>query len=218
VAGFGYRFEGDELLARVPGDIRALYADRPSTLADVARLVWAQELLDAGAERVVWLDADVLVFDPDALALPQADHAFGRELWVETDPAKPRRWRVRRHLHNAVCLFAPGNPVLDFYLHAALRILRHPDHRGPAQAVGPKLLTALHAFARFPTIDSVGALSPPVLRDLAAGGGPALERLRGASPALAAANLCASLMADEPDTVERAVSVLLETKGAVLRP
>lgn len=220
--GFAYRFEGDEFLGRVPDDIRARYGDRTSTLADIARLVWARELLDEGAGRVVWLDADTLVFDPARLELPKTGHAFGREVWIEADAEKPNRFRARRHVHNAVCLFAAGNPVLDFYLHTALTILRHPAHRGPAQAVGPKLLTALHAFAQFPLIESVGALSPPVLRDLAAlnrggGCGPALARFRQASPPLAAANLCASLMRDEPDTVERAIAVLLDTKGAVLR-
>ncbi len=220
--GFGYRFEGDEFLERAPQDVRRRYAERPSTLADVARLVWARELLEDGAERVVWLDADTLVFDPERLVLPDTDHAFGREVWIEPEPDKPNRFRARRHVHNAVCLFAAGNPVLDFYLHAALTTLRHPAHQGPAQAVGPKLLTALHAFAQFPLIESVGALCPPVLRDLAAlegggAGGPALDRFRDTSPPLAAANLCALPMREEPEVVERAIAVLLDTKGSVLR-
>ncbi len=221
-AGFAYRFEDDVFLARVPADIRARYAERRSTLADVARLVWAREALAAGAERVLWLDADVLLFDPDRLRLPADDHAFGWEAWVAADPGRPNRLRVRRQVHNALSLFETGNPVLDFYLHSACRILRHPAHQGPAQAVGPKLLTALHAFARFPLVESLGALSPPVLRDLAAlaaGGpcGPALRRFRQVSPPLAGANLCGSLMAAEPQVVEAAVGLLLETRGRVLR-
>ena len=59
--------------------------------------------------------------------------------------------------------------------------------------VGPKLLSAFGNAVGFERIASVGALSPEVLADLAAGGGEALERLRGVSPPLAGANLCASL-------------------------
>jgi hypothetical protein len=59
--------------------------------------------------------------------------------------------------------------------------------------VGPKLLTALDNMIQLEGSWAVGMASPLVVRDLAAGGGPALDRLRASTPGLPAAlNLCAS--------------------------
>ena len=65
----------------------------------------------------------------------------------------------------------------------------------PNQIVGTKFLTALHNIVAFPLINSVGMLSPVVLRDIALGGGDAVDRLIEESPdPLAAVNLCMSLV------------------------
>jgi hypothetical protein len=36
-------------------------------LTDVARLIWAQDVLSGDCERVIWVDANVVVFDPGGL-------------------------------------------------------------------------------------------------------------------------------------------------------
>jgi hypothetical protein len=33
----------------------------------VARLIWAQDVLSGDCERVIWVDANVVVFDPGGL-------------------------------------------------------------------------------------------------------------------------------------------------------
>ncbi|MBK1667497.1 hypothetical protein CKO28_05560 [Rhodovibrio sodomensis] len=203
-AGFAHRIAGDAFLDRVPADLRQRAHGRTQVVADLARLDWIAEVLAQGWPRVIWLDADVLVFAPErltaALALPEAGYLFGREVWVQPDARG--RPRARRNLHNALLAFAPGNPVLAFYRHAGQRILARHDGPPVAQLIGPKLLTALDNMIALDGTWAVGMASPLVVRDLAAGGGPALDLLRARTPVPPAAlNLCASYAGRAADGV-----------------
>jgi len=208
--GHGYRSLGDALFDRLPAWVLAKTEGRGAVRADLARLLWIREVLAENAwDRVAWLDADVVVIAPDVLDLwGPASHAFGRECWVE--PGRGEQGpRVRRHVHNAVCVFGPDDPVLPFLIHVAEGLLRRvTPGRFPPQFIGPKLLSHLHGVADFPLIDSVGMASPLVLRDLTspAGDGAALACLRAAhrgghGAPLAALNLCASLVGRTVDGV-----------------
>ena len=219
-AGHAYRLIGDELFAPVPAEIAAIARYHKSTLADLGRLAWIERLLAEGWERVVWLDADVLVVAPARLRLTPGPEGYllGREVWVQ--PGRGGKGvRAVRNLHNAGMAFCPGNPFLAFYRHAAERIVaRLKPEAFPAQVVGPKLLTALGTLFDAPASDEVGMLSPLVARDVLAGGGPALELFAQHSPAPPAAlNLCASLTGHNADgaprdetTMNRLVEVLRE--------
>lgn len=206
--GYAYRFMDDALFALVPDWFRDKAGHRPQVISDLGRLLWAKEVLERGeADRVLWLDADTLIVDAGGLTLPDdASFAFGREVWVQEGKGGTGL-KVYRSVHNAASLFARGNPFLDFYIWTAQSILRRLDPAGgvPPQVVGPKLLTALHNMAGFPLLERFGALSPLVLRDLAEGGGPALERFRRESPGIGAVNVCLSL-AESPAQLERALA------------
>lgn len=213
--GYTYRFENDALFERLPADLRARTADRPAIAADLARLAACRAALDDGADAVVWLDADTLVVDPHGWRLPEADYALGREVWVQRESGRVRDF-VK--VHNAYLLFRPGNPFLDFYRHAAERIVR--AHAGPMapQIVGPKLLTALHNLVRCPVDERAAMLPPAVIEDLLAGGGAALDRFRRCSRAAPAAlNLCASLVGRDvgEGALVEAMDRLLEDPGAL---
>jgi len=198
--GAAYRLIDDRFLDPVPNWYRAKTADRRPVQADLARLIEARRLLDAGWRRAVWLDADVVVFAPAGLTLDGLGPVgFGREYWVQRD--RRGRWVARRNVHNAVCVFEAGNSTLDFLIDTTLSIVRRHDGAPAPQLVGPKLLGALHGLVAFPVTEAVGAFSPPVLADIAAGGGPALDTLRRAAPSPAAANLAASLIGREIDGV-----------------
>jgi hypothetical protein len=219
-AGVVHRVAGDDFLDRVPGGLRARAQGRTQVMADLARLDWIAELLGEGWGRVIWLDADVLVFAPDrltyALALPDSGYLLGREVWVQPD-AKGRP-RARRNLHNAVLAFAPGNPVLDFYRHAARRVLARHDGPPVPQLIGPKLLTALDNMIQLDATWAVGMASPLVVRDLARGGGPALTCLRKTAPTPPAAlNLCASLAGRESHGLVLSDGDLADAAGALRR-
>lgn len=188
---YGYRFLGDELFEGLPESIRSTVPGQTVIASDLARLLVLRDALHSGYQTAVWLDADVLIFDPAAFVLPAQSYAAGREVWVQHD--KHGRLRSYRKVHNAFLLFARGNSFLDFYADTALRLLRLNTGPVPAQFIGPKLLTALHNVACLPVLETAGMLSPLVIRDLLAGGGPALDLFRANSPQpLAAANLCAS--------------------------
>ena len=207
-AGFDYRFMDDALFEFVDIDLRDKLRDQKVIASDLARLRWARQALGQGYDCVVWCDADFLIFDAPGFELPAVDCAVGREIWVQRERG---RMRVYLKVHNAFMMYRRGNALLDFYADTAARLLRLNQGSVPPQFIGPKLLSALHNIARFPVMDTAGMLSPAVIRDLLAGGGPALGRFREASPALpAGVNLSASLCAAEGFD-ETAMSRLIET-------
>lgn len=192
-SGFDYRFIGDALFDPVPGSLRERLRGQPVVAGDLARLLALRGALEEGYAAAVWCDADFLVFHPERLALPAESYALGREVWIE-DRGPGRTPRARVKVHNAFLLFRRGNPFLDFAIDAVLRLLSAHPGPYPPQFAGPKLLSALHNIVGFPVAERAGMLSPPVIRDLVAGGGPCLELFRERSPEpVAGANLCASL-------------------------
>ena len=208
--GFEYAFHDDSAFDLVPDWYREKLVGRPPIVMDLARLLLLHAALEGGYDRAVWFDADTLIFAPTRLDLPGTPQAFGHEVWIEDDARG--RLRARRNVHNAALLFARDNSALPFLIDTVKSVIRRadPDRIAP-QMVGPKLLGALHSIADFPLWPGCGAFSPPVIRDIAAGGGPALDLLkRESDPLPAAANLCQSLEAETgPKTLAKAVAALL---------
>ena len=205
--GHHYEFVDDAIFDLVPAWYLDKVGDKRPVATDYARLLLIQDALARGYEQAIWLDADVLIFDPDLELASAESCAFGQEVWIQ--PGQRGHYRAQRNVHNAVCLFRAGCVVLPFLIQTVSSIIQRVDRDKIApQMVGPKLLGALHSIAGFALLPQVGALSPPVVRDLSQGGGAALDLLRQKSPVpLQAANLCASVV-DEAQ-VARAVEILL---------
>lgn len=217
--GYDYRFEDDAIFDRLDDDLRRKTTAQPVVASDLARLAALQAALDAGYRCAVWMDADMLVFDPARLELAPDAYALGREVWVQRDD----RGRLRAHVkvHNAFLQFRAANPFLAFYRHAAERIVRaHRPGRMTPQLVGPKLLTALHNVVHCPVVEEAGMLSPAVARDLLGGEGSALTVFTSRSTmAPAAVNLCGSLAGGQFGARElRAIVAHLVDRRAVVRP
>jgi hypothetical protein len=190
---FDYRFIGDGLFDSVAPELIEKTASQRVIATDLARLHVLQEGLQQGYTRVVWCDADFLIFNPAEFVLPEVSYALGREVWVQA--GSNRRLKVYRKVHNAFLMFQRGNNFLDFYAEAATRLLSLNSGVMPPQFIGPKLLTALHNIVSCPVMESAGMLSPLVISDLVRGGGEALDLFRHESPVpLNAANLSASLV------------------------
>ncbi len=209
--GYQYRFVGDEIFDLVPDWYRAKVTAKLPVATDYGRLVLMRDALAAGFREVIWFDADLVIFDPSLSLDFEGTCAFGQEVWVQ----KPgMRLETRRNVHNAVCVFRQGCPVLPFLLHTVESLIRRvdPDRIAP-QIVGPRLLNALHPLADFALLPQIGALSPEVISDVIAGQGPALELLRRESRVpMQAANLSASVNGGE--LAKAAVAALLR-RGAV---
>lgn len=199
--GYGYHQCHDSLFALLPDWYREKVGARTPIAADLARLLWIRDELQQGEfDLVAWLDADVLVMSPRALRLRALSSCvFGQEHWVQMDD---RKLRVRKNVHNAYCAFRPGCPILPFLIEAVQRMVRRVDAQFMApQFVGPKLLTHLHNTVGFELDSRFGALSPELIEGLLAGDDALyqamLERMPGP---LMAANLCASLQAQTPES------------------
>jgi hypothetical protein len=121
-----------------------------------------EQCLAVGYERVIWLDADMLVHCPEAFTVPSASFSVGREVWVQE--TAPNRYKAYVKVHNAWLHACKGNVDLPFYRETALRLLARNTAGVPAQFVGPKLLTALHNIAGFEVNERAGMLSPEVAR------------------------------------------------------
>ncbi|MCW9045770.1 MAG: hypothetical protein OQK35_05505 [Alphaproteobacteria bacterium] len=200
--GWNYQLVGDEIFDLTPDWYREKTAGRLPIQTDLGRLILARSLLAEGYERVVWLDADALVFNPNELTIDITDEfAFGREVWVQYD--KKGQLKAYKNAHNALCVFTQGNSFLDFYIYTAQAIIKKHQGGLAPQIVGPKLLTSLHNTIGFPLIDDVGMLSPLVMKDVVNGGGAALDLLKQNTPTpMKAANLSSSLDGQETDLVE----------------
>ena len=220
--GYAYRFLDDALFDRVPAWFRARVGGNPLPMSDLARLKVAREWLAAGFERAVWLDADVLVFDPDAFDVAHVtDYAFGREIWVRRGRDAPL---VTEGLHNAICVLCRGNQFLDFYIHACEEIVRAAETDVLSHQIGPDFLNRLRDVIGGRIIPDMGLFSPLVMTDIANGGGPALTAYKEAfGHSVRAANLCLSFVDRESsgvtvtgDVFERAIDRLIDTRGQVV--
>lgn len=220
---YAYEFVDDRLFDFAPTWVRQRCGAQILPVTDIARLYLLRDRLRAGWDRVIWVDADVVVFAPDRFVFDDGmPYTLCRELWLyeEAGDVKVTEW-----VNNAVVVMTPGQPLLDFWLFAAEEIVRtHPPGPIGKLLVGTWLLTDLARAMPLRVIDSVGLFSPPIIRDLARGGGPAARTwAQRFGHAVAAANLCASLQdrevggarVDESE-LARAVEVLLKTRGAVL--
>jgi hypothetical protein len=222
-AGYGYRFFDDEMFERAPAWYREKAKHNVLLVSDLCRLALARELLEQGSERVVWVDADVIVFDPGWRIETEGGYAFSRELWVGygTDG----KLGSIDCVNNAVSVFCRGNSFLDFYIDACQTIVRTREHLRQVDA-GTDFLSCLSELIPHPLLDGIVQLSPAVQLELLGRPGPALELFRRAQRGPArAANLCGSMqgklergMKLDEAHFERLVEALVATRGAGLAP
>ena len=193
---YDYRYLDDAIFEPLAQDLLDKTRAQRVIASDLARLVSLQRGLAEGYECVVWCDADFLIFDPGHFVLPQTAYALGREVWIQQD--RQRKLRSYVKVHNALLMFRSGNPFLDFYRETAERLLRQNQGAMAPQFIGPKWLTAVHNISLCPVMENAAMLSPLVMRDCLAGGGPALDLFRQKSTYVAAgANLSSSLCETE---------------------
>ena len=218
--GFDYRRLGDDFLDVLPGWYRDRLAAHIVQQTNLARLRYACELLAAGAGRVVWVDADVLVFDPERLALDAPEgFALCREVWVQPSG------HVVHGVSQAVLVADRGTPLLDYLAWAHEALVRDRPERVVRFGTATSVLSGIHAAVRLPVVTGVGMMNPTMLCEIGAGrtGPVTCAYVRAHGFAMHAVNLTLSMLGVQyGDTVateadyEAALDVLVATRGAPL--
>ncbi len=186
-----YQRIGDEFFRFAPPWVRQRCDGNIYTLTDVCRLAWLRHTLADGYDRVVWADADILIFAPERLTVATRNgYAFAHELFLRVDTDGAVRPTIG--INNALMVFEREQEVLDAYHAACLEVLRRlPPGPVPRTALGPTLLAALARESGLDTLAGVGLFTLAIMRQIAVGGGPLLALLAQLSPVpLGAANLC----------------------------
>ena len=199
--GWQWRFMDDAFFGLAPAWAHQRCAGNLYALTDLCRLLWAERELAAGAQRVVWADADVLVFEPARLRWPEGlGHGFARELFLPVD-GQGRIGAPQHGINNALMVFEAGDPVLGDYRGACEATLRQlPPGPVSRTALGPALLVQLGRQRPLQAIEGVGLFTLAQMQAIARGPGPApanvqgqallAETLRHSLTPPAAANLC----------------------------
>lgn len=159
--GFEYRFWDDRFFDLVPPALRPRASQHVCLLTDYARLVAARRLLDEGFDRVVWVDADAVVFDPDHLELPlTSGFCFCREVWH--DLTLFGRPFFRLTVNNSFAAFCRDEQILGPYLREAGDILAG---NAPLSAVsiGTEWLHRRRQHEAFPLINQIGIFGPEMM-------------------------------------------------------
>jgi hypothetical protein len=196
---FDYVFVGDEFFDYAPAWVHERCGAQRLPVTDVARLYLLAEVLGRGYERVIWLDADVLVFDPDGLVISSDDgHAFCRQVVLARDFRGATRISPPG-VNNAVMSFQRGNPMLDFYRLAAERILAAaPPGEVGRTLLGPDFLSALAMLVPLGLVRNVGLFSPLLMEGIATGNLALYRAYLGQyEMPLAATNICHSFRPPE---------------------
>ena len=221
--GHDYRRLGEAFLDVLPAWYREALGSHIVQLTNLARLRYARQVIAEGADRAVWVDADVLVYDPSGFALDAPDgFALCREAWIH---ATGDGIDCIYGVNQAVVVADRGNALLDYLVWAHETLVR--DRPGNVRQFGTAsaLLAAIHAATPLPLITNIAMLNPTLVREIAAGdAGPATrEYVRRHGYPMQAANLTLSMagatfegeQATEAD-YDAAVDVLLRTAGAPL--
>jgi len=86
---FHYQFIDDELFEFVPTELLEKIKTQWVIATDLARIKVMWSFLNRGYERVVWCDADFLIFDSKGFVLPGKLYALGREVWIQESANNP---------------------------------------------------------------------------------------------------------------------------------
>jgi hypothetical protein len=164
--GFDYRRHDDDFYAQAPDWAVARAKGDRLMLSDPCRLVLAERHLAQGYDRVIWIDADVLIFRPDEFDVDcsATGYLVCSEVWLtgfSQNGAKAVMKPVYRR-NGCVLAFDRGNAFLPFYLDACWHILRHVENF-TSWSLGPGFLTPL--FERLPGAvkHDVGMMHPAIL-------------------------------------------------------
>lgn len=158
INAFDYAFLGDEIFDILPGWYRDRVQRNMLLMSDLARVLVARRFLSQGYDRAIWIDADILVFDPASFRIDiTRDVAFCREVWHAVRDGEPILWKGR--VNNAVSVFCRKSSFIDFYIDSSMKIVR-TRRQISSQEIGTPFLTMLNRIVPLHLLTNVGMFSP----------------------------------------------------------
>lgn len=211
--GWDYRLLGDELFRGVPLAI-SLKARSRLPLADLGRLLWTKRFLQDW-DRVIWLDSDVLVFDPNSFAIAtDNEDLVCREILIQRREGSTEVDASFGHNPTAL-MFGRESPLLDEWLHAIENHAAHSPGFGDAD-FGREMLAGIARKRPLTAIESIGHFNAAILREIHGLPGEALRKLvEKAGGPFAAGNLCGHYRLP-PKTYDRIIDKLIDSRGAIV--
>ena len=224
IHGYRYNLIPDrEFIEVAPYWFREKCAEHIQPLTDLARLEIAHRILNSGAGLAIWIDADVLVLQPEELMLPEVDDcAFTREIWYTAENVAG--YNAIERVNNCISMFKQDGVFLPYYRYVCQAIAESRPGQLAKTQIGTRLLTGIHAYAPFTLVHNVGNLSPYVLHCLIDNKIEAISEYRELlGEPLYAANLSAShedrsyfANRNSTESYQRAVRILLSPQGREL--
>jgi hypothetical protein len=129
-----------------------------TVVTDLARLLYARQCLQNGFDRIVWVDADIVIFSPSLFTIaPEITCGYCREVRVSKDPSGVIVPEIK--VNNAVCVFARASfAELNQYINDCYSIVRTAPAIRSGLEVGTRFLTKQHASEA--VISKVGFIRP----------------------------------------------------------
>ena len=213
--GFQYSLWGDEFYDLCGPEYLTKGFRNPQAITNLARLVATQKYLNLGYDAVIWLDADVFVFDREGLNLNfppnmfALGYAFGREIWME-----PWGGVSEPQVHNAVTYFTKSARDLSFFIDTIRHIDKGREITHNFQ-VGVQLLRGLQYPLGFEAFPHVAMFSPKTIEAINENDVSALKTYGQAfGYPSQAANLCLSQeWSISEKTLMQAMDILEQTRG-----
>lgn len=163
---YDYCFYGDEIRELCGREYLDRVGSNWRSITNLARLEATRLKLAEGYGRVIWLDADVFVFDQAGFEMQtDAGYAFSHEVYVVRNPDGSARL-VKRALHNAGFLFTPRQTDLDLFI----QIIRHTVKTRVISSnlqVGVQLIGGLADTLAISAMTSVAMFSSDVIKSIA---------------------------------------------------
>lgn len=225
--GFDYQRE-DNFFDYVPDWYIEKSQGKINVIADLARLEIAKKFLEQGYEKTIWMDADIVVFDPEKLTVDTTeDYLLCREVWLDTaDNINFGEGPLLciGKVTNSLVYFEQNNNFLDFYIYACKSIMKNQTGRLSRLAVSTKFLTNLAEIIELPLFPNMGLFSPILMHGLIAEEKSIIQLyVESLKSPVYAANLCLSfrnksykgiMVTDE--FFEQVIDKLIHTKGEMI--
>lgn len=169
IRGFHYQRE-DDFFNYVPDWYKDKAQGKINVIADLARLEIAKKFLEQGYDQTIWIDADVVVFDPDKLTIDiTEDYLLCREVWLDTEDDKNLGYGSLfciKKVTNSLVFFTKNNSFLDFYIYACKSIMKNNTGRLSRLAFSTKFLTNLYEIMELPLFPNMGLFSPILMHGI----------------------------------------------------